>query len=219
MELLEQLELVNVEFEEMKKATLIFLDENRGEIREINYNKQKYDESTKKYYDDPDQAAKVEEWCQEHFGLAFDQLAQAIGERRDVYCYDESNKPFNSLHPVKIVTKFDEDMVGQIFEVEVIHAEDDGKKISIQFEYDGQLRESKMQYAQYLEVGTKKEWLPNPQKRKKQYEKFEDKFGILVGEIEQLIGKTVMVEVKKAMGKHIYSEIKPFPKKKQKKTS
>jgi hypothetical protein len=215
MELLEQLELVNVEFEEMKKATLIFLDADRGEIREINYNKQKYDENTKKYYDDESQAEKIEAWCQEHFGLAFDQLAQAIGERRDVYCYDG----FNSLHPVKMITKFEDDMVGQIFEVEVIHAEDDGKKISIQFEYDGELRESKMQYAQYLEIGTKKEWLPNPQKRKKQYEKFEEKFGILVGEIEQLIGKTVMVEVKKAMGKHVYCEVKPFPKKKQKKTS
>lgn len=215
MELLEQLELVNVEFEEMKKATLIFLDEERGEIRQINYNKQKYDESTKKYYDDKDQSEKIEGWCQDHFGLAFDQLAQAIGERRDVYCYDG----FNSLHPVKMITKFEDDMVGQIFEVEVTHAEDDGKKISIQFEYDGELRESKMQYAEYLDLGNRKDWFPNPQKRKKQYDKFEDKFGILVGEIEKLIGKTVMVEVKKAMGKHVYCEVKPFPKKKQKKTS
>ena len=68
MELLEQLELVNVEFEEMKKATLVFLDEQKGEIREVNYNKQKYDETTKKYIDNEEQAAKVEEWCEEHFG-------------------------------------------------------------------------------------------------------------------------------------------------------
>jgi hypothetical protein len=116
-----------------------------------------------------------------------------------------------------MISKFEDDMVGQIFEVEIVHAEDDGKKISLQFEYEDKLYESKMQYATFFEP--KKEWYPDPIKRKKQYAKFEEKFGMLVGEIEHMIGKTVMVEVKKAMGKHVYSEVKPFPKKKQKKTS
>lgn len=213
MEFLEQLELVNVEFEDMKKATLIFLDESRGEIREVNFNKQDYDKESQKFIDSPEKAEKVETWCQEYFGLTFDRLAEAIGEKKDVYCYDK----FNSLFPVKQISKFDEDMLGQIFETDVVHAEDDGKKISIQFEYEGNIYESKMQYADYLEA--KNEWFVNPQKRKKQYEKFEDKFGLLVGEIDQLIGKTIMVEVKKAMGKWIYSEIKPFPKKKERKKS
>lgn len=209
MELLEQLELVDVVFEEMKKATLVFLDESRGEIREINYNKQKYNEATKKFEDSPEQAEKVEGWCQEHFGLSFDRLAECIGERRDIYCYDK----FNSLHPVKMITKFEDDMVGQLLQVECVHAEDDGKKISIQFEYDEELYESKMQYAEYLEA--RKEWFPNPQKRTKQYQKFEDKFGFPADQIEQLIGKEITVEVKKAMGKYVYCEVKPFPKKKE----
>jgi len=213
MELKEQLEIVDVQFEDNKKATIIFLDEEMGEIREVNFNKQKYDQDSKKFVDDQEKAQQVEEWCQEHFGLPFDRLAETIGERKDVYCYDN----FNSVFPVKMIQKFDEDMVGQIFEVEIVHAEDDGKKISFQFEYDGELYESKMQYADYLEA--RKEWFINPQKRKKQYEKFEEKFGMLVGEIEKMIGKTVMVEVKKAMGKYVYSEIKPFPKKKAKKSS
>jgi hypothetical protein len=211
MELLEQLELVDVVFEDLKKATLVFLDESRGEIREVNFNKQKFDQDSKKFVDDAEKAEQVEEWCQEHFILPFERLAECIGERKDIYCYDN----FNSLFPVKMISKFDEEMLGQIFETEVVHAEDDGKKISIQFEYDGELYESKMQYADYLDA--RKEWFINPQKRKKQYEKFEDKFGLLVGEIEQMVGKTVMVEVKKAMGKYIYSEIKPFPKKKENK--
>jgi hypothetical protein len=207
MELLEQLELVDVVFEDNKKATLVFLDESRGEIREVNYNKQKYDEATKKFVDNAEQEEKVERWCEENFNLTFDRLAECIGERRDVYCYDN----FNSLHPVKMITKFEDDMVGQIFEVECTHAEDDGKKISIQFEYDGNLYESKMQYAEYLEA--RKEWFPNPQKRQKQYTKFEEKFGFPVSDIEQLVGKTIMIEVKKAMGKYVYNEVKPFPKK------
>jgi hypothetical protein len=210
MELKEQLEIVEVTFEDNKKCTVIFLDEQMGEIREVNFNRQKWDQDSKKFVDDEEKAKQVEEWCQEHFNLPFDRLAETIGERKDVYCYDN----FNSVFPVKMIQKFDDDMVGQIFEVEIVHAEDDGKKISLQFEYDGDLYESKMQYADYLDA--RQEWFINPQKRKKQYEKFEEKFGFLVGEIDKMIGKTVMVEVKKAMGKWVYSEIKPFPKKKKK---
>lgn len=209
MELLEQLELVDVQFEDSNnKAVLVFLDESRGEIREVNFNKQSYDQESKKFIPDAAKAEKVDEWCNEYFGLPFDRLAEAIGERKDVYCYDN----FNSLFEVQMISKFDEDMEGQIFETEVVNAVDDGKKISIQFEYEGNLYESKMQYADYLDA--RKEWFINPQKRLKQYAKFEEKFNISVSNINEMIGKTVMVEVKKAMGKYIYSEIKPFKKKK-----
>jgi len=208
-ELLEQLELVDVIFEDNKKCTLVFLHEERGEIREVNFNKQVYDKDTKKFVDDAENAQKCEEWAQEYFGLEFDRLAEAIGERKDVYCYDN----FNSLFEVQMVTKFDEDMLGQVFETEVTNAFDDGKKIAIHFEYEGNLYESKMQYADYVEA--RKEWFINPIKQKKQYDKFEDKFQMPITEIENMIGKTVLVEVKKAMGKYIYSEIKPFKKAKK----
>ena len=175
-ELLEQLELVDVSYEDNnQKAVLTFLDDSKGEIREINFNRQKYDDASKKFIPDAKKAAEVDEWCAAYFGCGFEELAQNICERKDVYCYDR----FNSLWEVKMITKFEEDMLGQIITTECIHAEDDGKKISIQFEYDGNLYESKMQYADYLDA--RKEWFINPQKRKKQYEKFEEKFGILVG--------------------------------------
>ena len=128
MELKEQLEIVDVNFEDNKKCTIIFLDEEMGEIREVNFNRQKWDQDAKKFVDDEEKAKQVEEWCEEHFNLPFDRLAETIGERKDVYCYDT----FNSVFPVKMIQKFDEDMVGQIFEVEIVHAEDDGKKISLQ---------------------------------------------------------------------------------------
>jgi hypothetical protein len=208
-ELLEQLELVDAVFEDNKKVTLVFLHEERGEIREVNFNKQVYDKDTKKFVDDEEKAQKCEEWAEEYFGLPFDRLAEAIGERKDVYCYDN----FNSLFEVQMVTKFEEDMLGQVFETEVTNAFDDGKKIAIQFEYEPNLYESKMQYADYVEA--RKEWFINPIKQKKQYDKFEDKFQMPVTDIENMIGKTVLVEVKKAMGKWIYSEIKPFKKPKK----
>ena len=207
MEFLKQLELVDVTFED-KKAVLTFLDEDRGEIREVNFNKQSYDSDANKFVDDEEKAAKVEEWCEEHFNLPFDRLAEAIGERKDIYAYDK----FNSLFEVKQIAKFDKDMVGQILQVDITNVEDDGIKISIQFEYEGETYESKMTYADYLEA--KKQWFVNPLKKKKQFEKFEDKFGIPVDEKEKLIGETAMIEIKLAFGKFVYVEIKPFPKKK-----
>jgi hypothetical protein len=213
-EVLTGLELVDVNFEDNnQKCVLTFLDESKGEIREVNFNRQSYDDTSKKFIPDAEKAKQVDEWCEEYFQTPFEELAQCIGDKKDIFCYDR----FNSLWPVKMIQKFDEDMVGQVFETECTHAEDDGKKISIQFEYDGELYESKMQYAEYLDA--RKEWFINPQKRKKQYEKFEEKFGFAVDKIEQLIGKTIMIEVKKAMGKWVYNEVKPFPKKKVKKLS
>lgn len=205
MILKEQLELVDVQFEN-QKATMVYLDEAHGEIREVSFNKQGYDKTSKKYVDDPIQAIKTEERCEEHFGLSFDRLAELIGEKRDIYCYDN----FNSVYEVQQIEKFEDDMEGQIFETEIVKAVDDGKKISLQFEYEGNLYESKMQYADYLEP--RNEWFVNPQKKEKQYKKFKEKFNMSVDEIDQMVGKVVMVEVKKAMGKYIYSEIKPFKK-------
>lgn len=209
MEILKNLELVNVEFED-KKATLTFLDEERGEIREVNFNKKTYDQETGKYVDDQKKAEKVEEWCQEIFGLPFDRLAEAIGERRDVYVYDR----FNSLFEVDIVEKFTVDDEGLIFETVVDEVEDDGIAVRIKFKHEGKQYESRMSYADYLE--TKKQWFVNPQKQRKQYEKFEEKFGITIDQKDELVGKKVMVEVKMAFGKFPYAEIKSFPKAKKK---
>ena len=210
MELLNDLELVDAQYEENnQKCVLVFLDENRGEIREVNFNRQSYNQDSQSFEPDAEKAAKVDEWCEIYFQLPFERLAEAIGERKDVYCYDT----FNSLFEVQMISKFDEDMVGQIFETEIVKAEDNGKKISLQFEYEGELYESKMQYADYLEA--RKEWFINPVKKKKQYDKFAEKFLMPIEQIAEMVGKTVMVEVKKAYGKFIYSEIKPFKKPKK----
>lgn len=206
-ELLEQLELVDVQFENSnKKSILVFLDENRGEIREVNFNRQSYNQDSQDFEDDEKKAAKVDEWCAEYFDLPFERLAEAIGVRKDIYCYSN----FNSLFEVQMLTKFEEDMVGQIFETTIVKAEDNGRKVSLQFEYEGDLYESKMQYADYLEA--RNEWFINPVKKKKQYDKFAEKFLIPIEQLAEMVGKTVMVEVKKAYGKFIYSEIKPFKK-------
>lgn len=209
MELLEQLELVDVVYQD-KQATLVFLDADRGEVREVKFNKQVYDAATGKFIDSEEKAEKCEVWAKEFFGLTFDTLAQAIGEKRDVYAYDR----FNSLHQIKIVSKFDKDMVGQIMQVEVSEVEDDGTAILIKFEHEGETYASRMRYAQWLEA--KKQFFVDPIKKKKVSEKFLEKFGIAVEDKEQLVGQSVMIEIKLAFGRDVYVEVKPFPKKKAK---
>lgn len=207
---LEQLELIEVTYsEDHQKAVLTFLDEDQGEIREVNFNKASWDQEKAEYVVDPEKAEKVEEWSQEYFGMTFDELSKAVGEKKDVYAYDN----FNSLWEAQIIEKFEDDMVGQIIQVPCTEVVDDGTAIKIRFEYEGKLYESRMGYADYFEP--KKAWFVNPQKKKRQFERFEKKFGFPVEEMENLVGKTLMVEVKKAMGKYVYSEVKAFPKTKK----
>lgn len=207
MELLTNLPIVDVQIED-GKAVVTFVDQEKGEIREVNFNKKKYDQSANKFVDDDEQATKTEEKVQRLFGLDFDQLGQAIGQTYDIYAYDT----FNSLEPVSVVEKFDKDMIGQIIQTEVSEVAVDKVGLHIKFDYEGKTYQSNQNYAKYME-GTG-EWFTDPQKRKKQEAKFEEKFQIPVADKDELVGKSIMVEVKSAFGKP-YAEVKAFPKKKK----
>lgn len=207
-EKLEQLELVEVVIKE-GKATLQFIDMERGELREVIFNKNIFDKEKNEFVPDEEKAVKVEEWCQEYFQLTFDDLSKAIGVKKDVYAYDK----FNSLWESEQIAKFDKDMVGQIISSTVKDVTDDGIGVHIKFEYEGEVYQSNMTYSDYME--TMKKWFTNPQRQRKQYEKFEEKFGISIENKEELIDKDIMVEVKSAFGKFVYPDIKPFPKKKK----
>lgn len=208
--LLEQLEMIDVRFEdEGAKAVMVFIDEERGEIREVNFNTKIYDKDTKKFIPDSEKIEKVEEWCNQYFGLTYDTLNQAIGTKHDIYAYDT----FNSLWESTQIKKFDSDMEGQLLEAVITEVVVDDIGLKIRFDYDGDIYNSNMGYSEYMESLDK--WFVNPQKKLKQEKKFKEKFHIEVVDAQQLVGKTIMVEVKKAMGKYIYAEIKPFPKKKK----
>lgn len=209
MKKLESLELVAVEYsDKMPKATLTFLDAENGEIREVNFNKYVFEND--KFVPSDEKAEKVETWCQDFFGVTFDTLGSAVGDRKDVYCYDK----YNSLFEIAQIAKFGDDMLGQILSVEITEVIDDGKAIKIRVDYEGDTYESKMNYSTFLE--TRNEWFVNPQKQTKQREKFLEKFHVDIANKDELVGKSCMIEVKKAMGRFVYIEIKPFPKKKVK---
>jgi hypothetical protein len=207
---LEQLELVEVSIED-SKATLTFLDPEAGEIREVNFNKKIYDKDTQKFVADAEKAAKVEEQVKELLGLSFDDLEQAVGQKHDVYCYEKYNSLTESN--IREVAKFDADMVGQILNGEIVEVAVEKEGIRIYVDYEGDTYRSNMSYTKQI-AG---QYYPDPQKKVKQIAKFEEKFGVPASEGEQLVGKTVMFEVKKFAGNNaIYIDIKPFPKAKKK---
>ncbi|MBF0714513.1 hypothetical protein HZY83_07470 [Gemella sp. GH3] len=201
----EQLELVQVEYDN-KLVTLMFLDEDEGVLRNVKFNKQAYDSNKNQFVDDPKKAEQVDKWCEEYFDTTFDKLEDCVGVRRDVYIYDR----FCSLFEVDMVNKFPEDMVGDIFNTEIEEIEDDGLKIVVKYRYNDTLYQSKFQYGTY--VNSIKKWLVEPNNKIKAYDKFENKFKVPFSEKNTLIGRDIMVEVKKAMGKYTYGEIKPLKK-------
>lgn len=201
MDLRKDCELVEVRYENNgKKAVLTFLDQEKGEILEINFNKQVFENGN--FKDDEEKAAKVDKWCEDYFAKDFDSLSQCVGEKRDVYVYDS----FNALWETKETKKFDKDDVGKIFETSIKRVVDDGKGIHIYYDWKDDEYETKMMYADYVE--SMKSWFTNPQKQKKQFEKFEDKFGVTVENGDEIIGKNIMVEIKLAFKKFTYGDIK-----------
>ncbi|MFW5411601.1 hypothetical protein [Aerococcus urinaeequi] len=202
-ELAKDLELVAVEYGQgSQKATMTFLDQDKGIIREVNFNKQSYDNEKSTFIDDPEKAEKVEKWCQDYFNLTFDKLTEAIGQTKDIYVYDG----FNSLFEVTQVDKFPKEWVGQIFTTQVESVEDTGQRISIKYTIEDKLLETKLQYSSYVE--NLKQWFVDPQKKEKQFAKFEERYGVPFSEKDKLVGKDVMVEVKLAFKKFPYGEIK-----------
>lgn len=201
------LECVEVAYtSDKKKATLTFFDEERGEIREVNYNLQSYENG--KWKDDAEKKEKIEKMIQEELNLTFDTLNEAVGMKKDVYCYST----FSSLHKVDQIQKFTKEQMGEIYQTTIKEIIDDTYAIKIRYEIDGDTYESKMTHGKYLE--TRKQWATDNVKKEKQYAKFEEKFLVPVTQSSTLIGKPIMVECKCAFGNSYYGDIKKFPRKK-----
>lgn len=201
LDLRKDLELAEVVYSgDKKKATMVFLDRDKGEALEVNFNKQEYKDGN--WIDNEEKAEQVDEWCKKYFDLKFEDLTKAIGRKMNVYKYEK----FNSLWEVKYVSKFKVEDEGKIIQTKISEIVDDGTAIRIRFEYNGETYESKMTYAKYYEAT--KEWFTDPQKKDAQYNKFKEKFGVPVAKADTIIGKDIMCEVKVAFKKFAYVDIK-----------
>lgn len=213
MELLKDLLLVDVTRKnEGNTIVFTFLNEEVGEIYEVNFNKQVFNKITNKFEHNEEQAEKVEQWCVEHFGVDSNSLGSAVGiVRKDVYKYDtycslwESNS-YNT-------NKFEMEDEGLMIQTKCKNVIDDGTAIKILFDYEEKEYESNMRYSKWFD--SMKKYIPNPVEKQKKYDKFYEKFGIHIENKEDLIGKDLVIEIRVAAGKHPYAEIKPFVKKKK----
>lgn len=203
MELRQQCELIEVKYASNdKKAILTFLDDELGEVLEVNFNKQKFDQDKREFVDDVEKAEQVDKWCEEEFGTTFDKLTQKLGVKKDIYHYDN----FNSLWETNTVATFKSDNVGEIYTANITDVNDNGNAICIFLDVEGTIYRSKMNYGKYIEA--RKEYLVDPVKKTKQYAKFKTKFGVDFSQAESIVGKSVMIEVKEAFGEFVYIEIK-----------
>lgn len=198
---IEGLRLLTVERDGDSKATLKLADLDTKLMYDVDFNKQVFDRETKKWNNDAAKSEKVEKACLEHLGFGFDDLEQAVGSTFDVYVYDS----FNSLWEVNFTNKFQAEHKGKSFQTVIDEIEDNGTSILIKYKWKGEAYQSKMTYADYSEE--LKTWFVNPQKRKKQFDKFFDRYGVSVEEKDELIGKNIIVNVKCAFGKFYYGEI------------
>lgn len=199
--------LVEVEYEnDGKKAVLSFVSDETGLLYEVNFNKQRYNQDDNSWFDDEEQAQRVEDWSKEYFDTDFDHLSDKIDIVLPVYVYEK----FNSLWESEQIAKFTLDDVDDFFKTKITNIIDNGHAILIRFEHNDEVHESKMTYGKYVESLSK--WFPNPQKHEKVMNKFEDKFGIPFAKADTLIGKEITVEIKKAFDKFAYAEIKKLKK-------
>ena len=189
MDIRENLELIEVNYEnDNKKAILVFLDAERG-----------------KFLDDPEKAAKVEQWCDQFFGTSFNRLGDALGTRKTVYCYDT----FNSLFEVEQVERFTPAMKGKLYQTNIEEIKLDDIAVRIRYKIEGKLYESKMTFGKYVE--SMNTWFPDPVKKKKTLEKIADRFGCPIEEASTLTGAKLIVEVKAAFGDKLYGDVKKLP--------
>ena len=187
---------------ETDRATLTFLDVENGEVLDVRFNRLKYNTDTSKFERSEEKEALVEEWCQEYFGKPYDELSNAVGEKRDIYSYDK----FNSLWESKQTSKFTVEDRGKFFQSAISRVEDDGIAIHVYFDHKGEEYETKFTYATYVQE--RREWFVNPQKKNSQYDRFKKTFGVDVDDSDAIIGKPINVEVKVAFNKFAYCEIK-----------
>lgn len=206
MDLRENLELIEVVYEnDNKKAVLTFLDPEQGQVLEVNFNKQSYDNDVEEFVEDKEKADKVDEWCEKYFDTTFLKLSDCIGSKKDVYVYSSFNSLWEATEFFK-PEKFNIKEKGQIYQTNINEIVVDHIGIHIRYEINDKMYQTNMNYANW--VDTMRKWFENPQKKEKQLNSFKDKFGVSVDKKDELVGKPIMVEVRQIGRDGTWGDIK-----------
>lgn len=207
-EYLGKLELVAVDTKD-SGVELTFL--NGESIRTVKLNRKAYDSASNKWVESEEQAEKFNNNIREYLHVTPDTIMEAVGQKFDVW----EAENFCALWEIKTLEKFPADWVGQILTGEIAEIREYDSKAQIIINFEGKEYGSNINYGSY--VASLKKSLVDPQKKKQQMKKFEEKYGVTFENREELIGRDIMFEVKKnnmdSTGKNpTYIETKAFPK-------
>lgn len=210
--LIGNLEIVEVKEDDVA-LELLFFNETAGEVHTVRVKKQKYDEAKHTYVKDDETYQRYEETLADTLKVAPTDVESLVGQSFDVW--DAGN--YCALWDSKTYSKFSEEDIGQILNADVVEIQVQDSKAVIVLDVDGEQYASNINWGNWVQSLNKS--LPDPQRREKQQAKFETKFGIKWDNRDELIGKTVLIEVRKngmnsSGNAPTFIEIKPFAKKK-----
>ena len=210
--LIGNLEIVEVKEDDVA-LELLFFNEAAGEVHMVRVKKQKYDESKHAYVKDDDTLAQYEMNLRDVLDIEPTEVESLVGKSFDVW----DAGTYCALWDSKSYSKFSEEDIGQILNADVVEIQVQDSKAVIILDVDGEQYGSNINWGNWVQSLNKS--LPDPQRREKQQAKFETKFGIKWDNRDELIGKTVLIEVRKngmnsSGNAPTFIEIKPFAKKK-----
>ena len=205
MERIEQCEMIKAEIVNGSRLEMKFYDAKNDLLRTVKFNKQNYDRENGKFVDDPEKAQKCEEWSQKYFGCSFDEVPEQVGVSRDVYVYDnfcslweteETQRAKRFDGPVKSLIKT---------KIENIYLDNVG--IHVEYKYNDEIYETKYTTSEYIK--DLKKWVRDPDREARAYKRFKDIYGVEFSQKDELIGREIQVQVKKAFSSY-YGEVLPL---------
>lgn len=205
MERIEQCEMIKAEIVNGNRLEMKFYDAKNDLLRTVKFNKQSYDREQGKFVDDQEKAQKCEEWSQKYFGCSFDEVPEQLGVSRDVYVYDNFCSLWES-EDTQRAKKFDGPIKGIIkTQIENIYLDNVG--IHVEYKYNDELYESKYTTSEFIK--DLKKWVRDPDREARAYKRFKEIYGVDFSQKDQLIGREIQVQVKKAFSSY-YGEILPL---------
>lgn len=178
-------------------VVFLCLQREESKVVEVKWNKGTYDSATGKIIPTDEKIDKVNDWCKQYFNLDLSTINKAVGKKIDVYVYETYASFWESD------VKFKPEDAGTKFDTVIDKIDYDDDAIVVRYKWNNDTYHTNYRFTQ--RVG--EDYFINPQKKRKQLQKFENKFGLPIERKDELIGLPIQVEIKTAFKKFAYGEI------------
>lgn len=196
MELLKDAELMEIKNERDHVLFACVYPEKRI-YAEVKWNKGDYDLAKGEIVVTDEKKKQVDEWCHQYFDLPMEDIESAVGRTIDVYVYDT----FCSFWQADM--KFKPEDAGTSFETEIDEVSVDNDGIVVRYYWNGERYKTNYRFTKLID----NQYFVDPQKKRRQMSRFEEKFGLPVDRVSELKGLPIKVTIKKAMNKYAFGEI------------